>query len=35
MVVSWKEIYVCTFNEKERKKNKKRNNIKKKFEHEK
>ena len=34
MVVSWKEIYVCTFNEKERKKNRKRNNMKKKFEHE-
>jgi len=34
MVVSWKEIYVSTFNEKERKKNRKRNNMKKKFEHE-
>ena len=33
MVVSWKEIYVSTFNEKERKKNRKRNNMKKKFEH--
>ena len=34
MVVSWKVIYVTTFNEKERKKNRKRNNMKKKFEHE-
>jgi hypothetical protein len=34
MVVSWKEIYVCTFNEREREKNRKRNNMKNKFEHE-
>jgi len=34
MVFSWKEIYVSKFNEKERKKNRKRNNMKKKFEHE-